>query len=101
LTGKPIREELEVRRLASEKGRVAMLDLLERDSTTWHRTREAAFEKKLLTFDLVPNRITTTSANFTIYRARIPGGWLVAVRPHDNLTFIPDPGHEWDGGSIE
>ena len=47
-----------------------MLDLLERDSTTWHRTREAAFEKKLLCFDLVPNRITTTSANFTIYRPR-------------------------------
>lgn len=78
-----------------------MLDLLERDSTTWHRTREAAVEKKLLTFELVSNRINTTSAKFTIYRAKIPGGWLVALRPQDNLTFVPDPQHNWDGGSAE
>ena len=74
-----------------------MLNPLEQDSSTCHRTREAAFEKKLLSFELVPNRINTTSANFTIYRAKIPGGWLVAVRPHDNLTFVPDPQHTWDG----
>ena len=74
-----------------------MLDSLEQDSSTWHRMREAAFEKRLLSFDLVPNQITTTSANFTIYRAKILGGWLVAVRPHDNLTFVPDPQHKWDG----
>jgi hypothetical protein len=78
-----------------------MLDLIERDSTTWHRMRDAAFERKLLSFELIPNRINTTSANFSLYRARIPGGWLVAVRPHDNVTFVPDPQHEWDGGSAE
>jgi hypothetical protein len=78
-----------------------MLDLLERDSGAWHRSREAAFEKKLLCFELVPNRITTTSANFTIYRAKVPGGWLVAVRPHDSLTFLPDPQHDWDGSSAD
>ncbi len=78
-----------------------MLDLLERDSGTWHRTREAGLEKKVLTFEMVSNRITTTSAKFAIYRARIPGGWLVALRPQDNLTFVPDPQHKWDGGSAE
>jgi len=78
-----------------------MLDLLERDSSTWHRLREAALEKKTLSFELVPNRINTTSANFTLYRARIPGGWLLATRPHDNVTFVPDPHHEWDGSSSE
>ena len=78
-----------------------MLDLLERDSGTWHRTREAALEKKPLTFDLVSNRINTTSSKFAIYRAKIPGGWLVALRPDDNLAFVPDPQHVWDGGSVE
>ena len=73
-----------------------MLDSLEQDSSTWHRMREAAFEKKLLSFELVSNRINTTSANFTIYRAKIPGGWPVGVRPHDNLSFVPDPQHKWD-----
>jgi hypothetical protein len=76
-----------------------MLDQLERDSSTWRQKRLAASEKKLLSFGLVPNRVNTTSANFTIYRARIPGGWLIAVRPDDNLKFVPDPQHEWDGGS--
>ncbi len=78
-----------------------MLELLEQDSGTWHRTREAALEKKVLTFELVSNRINTTSAKLLIYRAKIPGGWLVALRPHDNLTFVPDPQHQWDGGSSE
>jgi hypothetical protein len=63
--------------------------------------REGMLEKKLLSFELVPNRITTTSANFTIYRSKVPGGWLLATRPHDNVTFMPDPQHEWDGGSAE
>jgi hypothetical protein len=72
-----------------------MLDLLEQDSATWHQVREAALEKKLLSFELVSNRINTTSAKFVIYRAKIPGGWLVALRPHDNLTFVPDPQHKW------
>jgi hypothetical protein len=63
--------------------------------------REGAFEKKTLCFELLPNRINTTSANFSIYRTKIPGGWLVAVRPHDSVTFVPDPQHEWDGGSSD
>ena len=79
----------------------AMLDLLEQDSTTWHRLREAALDKRTLCFELLSNRTTTTSASFTIYRARILGGWLVTVRPHDSVTFVPDPQHEWDGGSSD
>jgi hypothetical protein len=37
-------------------------------------------------------------------RARIPGGWLVLSQFHiggaHGLTFVPDPGHIWDGGSL-
>ena len=37
-------------------------------------------------------------------RAKIPGGWLVVSQFHiggaHGLTFVPDPRHEWDGGSL-
>ena len=34
-----------------------------------------------------------------VYRARIFGGWLVGNNgPGEG--FVPDPKHEWDGGSI-
>jgi hypothetical protein len=41
-----------------------------------------------------------------LYRARIPGGWLVTtVQPYTlsgvsqltAVTFVPDPGHQWAG----
>lgn len=38
-----------------------------------------------------------------LYRARVPGGWLVATSGGQGLsgvTFYPDPRHEWDGGSL-
>ncbi|MBL8215674.1 MAG: hypothetical protein JNK87_33440 [Bryobacterales bacterium] len=31
-------------------------------------------------------------------RARVPGGWLVSTAYA--VTFVPDPQHEWDGGSV-
>ena len=39
-------------------------------------------------------------------RAKIPGGWLVTwcpagVTEGTGLTFVPDPQHEWDGGSLK
>ena len=37
-------------------------------------------------------------------RARVPGGWLVISQFHiggaHGLTFLPDPAHQWDGGSL-
>ena len=39
----------------------------------------------------VPNRVY-------IYRAKIPGGWLVGTM--DVFSFVPDPNHEWDGSSL-
>jgi hypothetical protein len=40
------------------------------------------------------------SAKYTVNRAAIPGGWLVAVNGN-GLTFVPDSKHQWDGGSVE
>jgi hypothetical protein len=36
-----------------------------------------------------------------LYRARVPGGWLVATYMVEGsgLTFYPGPHHEWDGTS--
>lgn len=36
----------------------------------------------------------------SLYRAPIPGGWLVASHS-GSVTFVPDPGHEWDGSSLK
>lgn len=38
-----------------------------------------------------------------VYRAKVPGGWLVATRSYDSggVTFLPDPEHEWDGHSLD
>ena len=39
--------------------------------------------------------------NWTVHRAKVPGGWLVLVMHNTSgITFYPDPGHEWDGGSL-
>jgi hypothetical protein len=85
-----------------EKGDDAMLELLEdrRSQNGWRRPSDMTPDRRPLTFELLPNRISCNSATFSIYRAKVPGGWLLAMRPHDQLSFIPDPQHEWDGGSL-
>ena len=41
--------------------------------------------------------------SYGIKRAKVPGGWLIVIKLSDSfeLTFYPDPKHEWDGGSLE
>ena len=33
-----------------------------------------------------------------VYRAKVPGGWLVAVElsKGGGITFVPDPDHDWE-----
>ncbi len=39
--------------------------------------------------------------DWKVFRAKVPGGWLVLVMHNTTgLTFHPDPGHAWDGGSL-
>lgn len=45
--------------------------------------------------------IQPSTLQAALYRARVPGGWLVAVDPHiatgvSGITFVPDPEHSWD-----
>jgi len=37
-----------------------------------------------------------------IYRSKVPGGWLViaGVTTGHSITFMPDPQHQWTGGSL-
>ena len=37
-----------------------------------------------------------------LWRAKIPGGWLIKHYSEDNssIAFVPDPQHGWDGTSI-
>ena len=39
------------------------------------------------------------AGGYVMARAKVPGGWLVACG--SGVTFYPDPGHEWDGASVE
>ena len=38
---------------------------------------------------------------WNVHRTKVPGGWLVVVIHNTSgLTFVPDPQHQWDGGSL-
>ena len=39
------------------------------------------------------------AGGYALARAKVPGGWLVVCGT--GVTFYPDPGHEWDGASVE
>jgi len=37
-----------------------------------------------------------------MYRARIPGGWLLyIVGAAEGITFVLDPDHKWNGASLD
>jgi hypothetical protein len=40
------------------------------------------------------------SSNYSVTRAAVPGGWLVAING-SGLTFVPDLKHRWNGGSVK
>ena len=44
------------------------------------------------------------NSEYLTERAKVPGGWLVIsqfkIGPAHGLVFLPDPNHEWDGGSL-
>ena len=64
------------------------------------RPRGTRVENATMEFSKIEGR----RPEFTIYRAQIPGGWLVTqgLRSDErsSMTFVPDPNHEWDGNSV-
>lgn len=57
-----------------------------------------------LFWESLPN----TNDGFSMQRSKIPGGWLVRIcflstdigSTGASITFVPDPEHKWDGGSL-
>jgi hypothetical protein len=41
-----------------------------------------------------------SSSHQSVLRAKVPGGWLVAVRG-SGVTFLPDEAHTWTGRTVE
>jgi hypothetical protein len=60
----------------------------------------AETQPKVLVFDKLHSKgFKLEILDDRIHRAKIPGGWLVTIRD-EGITFVPDPTHEWDGGSV-
>jgi hypothetical protein len=45
----------------------------------------------------------TIHAGLETFRAKVPGGWLIIASNKQGVgvTFMPDPGHEWDDNSLK
>ena len=41
-----------------------------------------------------------SSSHQTVLRAKVPGGWLIAVRGF-GVTFLPDKSHGWNGRTLD
>ncbi len=59
----------------------------------------------MLTFEKIPidlAREEKLKGFEEIFRARVPGGWLVVLKQGaaeqlGGICFVPDPDHEWNG----
>lgn len=40
------------------------------------------------------------SGGIATSRAKLPGGWLIAVGDSRSVAFYPDPSHSWDGRTL-
>ena len=47
-------------------------------------------------WECISDRDSGKHFSFSVYRKKVPGGWLVTVDGH-GVTFYPDPEHKWDG----
>jgi hypothetical protein len=45
--------------------------------------------------------VSCVGAGFSLQRAKIPGGWLVANGSNGALTFVPDAEHRWNENQEE
>jgi hypothetical protein len=57
----------------------------------------------MLTFESIDARrvlVDNPPSATLLYRAKIPGGWLLRGGGDGPLTFVPDPDHKWDGNSL-
>lgn len=61
----------------------------------------------MLVWETIENQTKDGANPVQLYRAKVPGGWLVLFKrnPGDNVVlsslFYPDPNHIWDGDALE
>jgi hypothetical protein len=53
---------------------------------------------------MIWREVRSTGGLLAVYRAKMPGGWLVYVgngyHHHGGVTFFPDPNHTWNGATL-
>ncbi len=80
----------------------------ETETAQVEQTDEQKTSRPRLTFNyLSSNHSDRLGPPTTVRRAKIPGGWLVTTNPNTHqgdqsigITFVPDPDHVWNGGSL-
>jgi hypothetical protein len=61
----------------------------------------------MLKFNLLTADMGTGGRHKHLYRAKVPGGWLLYFSETGGdvdavgLCFFPDPTHSWDGSSLD
>jgi hypothetical protein len=65
-------------------------------------TRKHLVFEQLSTFERRGSDASSSALNEGIFRAQVPGGWLIMLKADQpTLFFYPDANHRWDGGSME
>ncbi len=84
----------------------ALLNPRPSDAQSMNETKPLSFEHCPTNVDLhvaygalTESERTQLTRRLTCYRAKVPGGWLV-MNQSSGLTFMPDPNHQWAGGTL-
>ncbi len=65
-------------------------------------SRKRLVFEQLSTFERRGSGASPSPLNEGIFRAKVPGGWLIMLKADQpTLFFYPDLEHMWDGGSME
>lgn len=65
-------------------------------------SRKPLVFEQLRTYERRGTDASPSPLNEGIFRAQVPGGWLVLLKgDQPSLFFYPDPNHKWDGGSMD
>ena len=78
-----------------------ILSLL-RQSSMALKTNKGALYSSVAMSKLKFEKLDVSTLSVTMNRAKIPGGWLLVSTSNagGGVTFYPDSGHKWDGGSV-
>ena len=65
-------------------------------------SRKPLVFEQLSTFERRGPDASPTPLSEGIFRAQVPGGWLILLKADQpTLFFYPDPMSRWDGGSMK